>query len=88
MTNRYSVTAMYSLAAEQDVEVEDELARGKSAFSMRTDLTRSVRFSSEEVARAQSEDLGAKQEELCPRARRSLSRCENRSFDSESDGSR
>lgn len=32
MTNRYSVTAMYSMAAEQDVEVEDELARGESAF--------------------------------------------------------
>ncbi len=29
MTNRYSVTAMYSLAAEMDVEVEDELARGE-----------------------------------------------------------
>jgi hypothetical protein len=31
MTNRYSVTAMYSMAAEQDVEVEDELARGEFA---------------------------------------------------------
>jgi protein required for attachment to host cells len=29
MANRYSVTAMYSMAAEQDVEVEDELARGE-----------------------------------------------------------
>lgn len=29
MTNRYSVNAMYSLAAEQDVEVEDELARAQ-----------------------------------------------------------
>lgn len=28
-TNRYSVTALYSMAAEQDVEVEDDLARGK-----------------------------------------------------------
>jgi Ras GTPase-activating-like protein IQGAP2/3 len=27
-TNRYSVTALFSMAAEQDVEVEDELARG------------------------------------------------------------
>lgn len=32
MTNRYSVTAMYSMAAEQDVEVEDELARGESVL--------------------------------------------------------
>jgi Ras GTPase-activating-like protein IQGAP2/3 len=28
-TNRYSVTALYSMAAEQDVEVEDDLARGR-----------------------------------------------------------
>ncbi len=28
-TNRYSVTALFSMAAEQDVEVEDELGRGK-----------------------------------------------------------
>ena len=27
-TNRYSVTALYSMAAEQDLEVEDDLARG------------------------------------------------------------
>lgn len=27
-TNRYSVTALYSMAAEQDTEIEDELARG------------------------------------------------------------
>jgi hypothetical protein len=26
--NRYSVTALYSMAAEQDVEVEDDLGRG------------------------------------------------------------
>ena len=31
-TNRYSVTALFSMAAEQDVEVEDDLARG-SCFS-------------------------------------------------------
>jgi Ras GTPase-activating-like protein IQGAP2/3 len=29
MTNRYSVNAMYSLAAEQDVEIEDDLARAQ-----------------------------------------------------------
>lgn len=28
-TNRYSVTALFSMAAEQDVEVEDDLARGE-----------------------------------------------------------
>jgi len=30
-TNRYSVTALFSMAAEQDVEVEDDLARGAFA---------------------------------------------------------
>jgi len=29
MTNRYSVNAMYSLAAEQDMEVEDDLGRAQ-----------------------------------------------------------
>lgn len=28
--NRYSVSAMYSMAAEQDTELEDDLARGTS----------------------------------------------------------
>lgn len=28
-SKRYSVSAFYSMAAEQDVEVEDELAKGK-----------------------------------------------------------
>ena len=32
-TNRYSVTALFSMAAEQDVEVEDELGRGMYMFS-------------------------------------------------------
>lgn len=27
-TNRYSVTHLFSMAAEQDMEVQDELARG------------------------------------------------------------
>jgi Ras GTPase-activating-like protein IQGAP2/3 len=31
-TNRYSVTALFSMAAEQDVEVEDDLGRGFSPF--------------------------------------------------------
>lgn len=28
-SNRYSVSAFYSMAAEQDIEVEDELAQGR-----------------------------------------------------------
>ncbi len=31
-TNRYSVTALFSMVAEQDVEVEDDLARGTFAY--------------------------------------------------------
>lgn len=29
MANRVSVTAMYSMAAEQDIDVEDDLATGE-----------------------------------------------------------
>lgn len=35
-TNRYSVTALFSMAAEQDVEVEDDLARGSYMRSLPT----------------------------------------------------
>ena len=28
-STRYSVTALYSMAAEQDIEVEDDLAKGR-----------------------------------------------------------
>lgn len=31
-TNRYSVTQLYSMAAENDTEIEDELARGAVLF--------------------------------------------------------
>ena len=31
-TNRYSVTALFSMAAEQDADVDDELARGVHSF--------------------------------------------------------
>jgi hypothetical protein len=31
-TNRYSVTQLYSMAAENDTEIEDELARGVVLF--------------------------------------------------------
>ena len=32
-TNRYSVTALFSMVAEQDVDLDDELARGASQRS-------------------------------------------------------
>ena len=33
-TNRYSVTALFSMAAEQDADVDDELARGPYSFDV------------------------------------------------------
>jgi hypothetical protein len=41
-TNRYSVTALYSMAAEQDVEVEDDLGRG--VYSSHCRLRRTARW--------------------------------------------
>jgi Ras GTPase-activating-like protein IQGAP2/3 len=52
-TNRYSVTALFSMAAEQDVDVEDELGRGAShrlthrRASLRADI---YTFSAEALA--------------------------------------
>lgn len=37
-TNRYSVTALFSMAAEQDVEVEDELGRGALFASHKSNI--------------------------------------------------
>lgn len=37
-TNRYSVTALFSMAAEQDADVDDELARGVYSFPVPLDL--------------------------------------------------
>jgi Ras GTPase-activating-like protein IQGAP2/3 len=34
-TNRYSVNQLYSMAAEQDPDVEDDLSRGKSTANQR-----------------------------------------------------
>jgi Ras GTPase-activating-like protein IQGAP2/3 len=41
-TNRYSVTALFSMAAEQDVEVEDDLARGQAQSPSRRLIGRSL----------------------------------------------
>ena len=43
-TNRYSVTALFSMAAEQDVEVEDDLARGASRLLFSCHFTRYLPF--------------------------------------------
>jgi hypothetical protein len=58
------------MAAEQDTEIEDELARGKSPVLSRS-LTQFTHidmiYSSKTVTRPQGEDLKPIQEELCAR---------------------
>ena len=75
-TNRYSVTALFSMAAEQDVEVEDELGRG-----MLPDITLACAiidcllflFQSAKAAKgSQVPYICSVQAELCSRARRPL----------------
>lgn len=88
-TNRYSVTALFSMAAEQDVEVEDDLARGSSSFrlSLPARLADTPATPSPETSpRPQRQDLRPVKEELCPRARRSLSRLPHRPPHPESHG--
>ena len=72
-TNRYSVTALFSMAAEQDVEVEDDLARGEYletslGSSYLTDI-----FSTKTPSGLKGQNLCSIQEELCVRAGRLLS---------------
>lgn len=43
-SKRYSVTALYSMAAEQDVEVEDELAKGSLSDWSKNFVTLNVKF--------------------------------------------
>lgn len=83
-TNRYSVTALYSMAAEQDTEIEDELARGACTVHsdraiLRTAWLKSGAlfyyiYSSKTSTRSKGPHLEPVQEELCPRARRALPR--------------
>lgn len=86
-TNRYSVTALFSMAAEQDVEVEDDLAKG--AFSECLFLcSLSLRDSPEATARSQSQNLDTVQKEFCVGARCPVSGLSNCAVDSKQDGSR
>ncbi len=96
-TNRYSVTALYSMAAEQDVEVEDDLARGEYVpaaccrCSMKGVLTERLREcppanSSKAPARAQGAHLNAEQEELRARAGCAVPRQPHRAPHRESHG--
>ena len=58
-TNRYSVTALFSMAAEQDVEVEDDLARGScfSDFSNLNVCDSFLKTSSEASARFEGQNF-------------------------------
>lgn len=101
-TNRYSVTALYSMAAEQDVEVEDDLARCMSLlggggcpkackiFTQCNVLTCSVRLhdSAKEATRAQRANFGSIKEELCPRKRCTISGQSNCASNCQSNGTR
>jgi hypothetical protein len=72
-TNRYSVTALFSMAAEQDVEIEDDLARGMYMFNSEPfPSTLIVAVSTKAFTRLQSPHLNAVQEELCLGARCTL----------------
>ena len=65
-TNRYSVTALFSMAAEQDVEVEDDLARGMIWVPVLLLLTSlNGVYSTKAATRSQGQDFCAIQEELC-----------------------
>lgn len=79
-SKRYSVSAFYSMAAEQDNEVEDELAQGKSTWPCGTLNGTSCTYippysdSSKEATRPQDKNLGSVEKELCIGAWCSLSR--------------
>lgn len=69
-TNRYSVTALYSMAAEQDTEIEDELARCTSdPFTwlsyMLTRVLRDAQCSPETPTGPQGQDLDPVEAQLC-----------------------
>ena len=57
-TNRYSVTALFSMAAEQDVEVEDDLARG--AYMLNTTSSLHGSFKCLSLAQKRLRDLKAR----------------------------
>jgi hypothetical protein len=63
-TNRYSVTALFSMAAEQDVEVEDDLARGTYYYSTFC-VPLSLNNSPEASTGPERKDFCTVQEEFC-----------------------
>jgi len=74
-TNRHSVTALFSMAAEQDVEVGDDLSRGKHARIPRAEqslIGSNLSLSTKAIAGFKGENLGPVEEELCPRQGRTI----------------
>jgi len=71
-TNRYSVTALFSMAAEQDVEVEDDLARGTLCKFVANEAQADPICSTKASERPQRQDIGSVEKELCSGARRAL----------------
>ena len=74
-TNRYSVTALYSMAAEQDTEIEDELARctpfePSHCCCVHADTrTARAQCSPETPTGSQGQDLEPVEAQLCTRTR-------------------
>jgi hypothetical protein len=92
-SKRYSVSAFYSMAAEQDVEVEDELAKGNAYVKYnkaehRRDQTVNwiCSISSTPFTRLKVKNLWPVKKELCARTRCTLSRLPYRSTYSKQNG--
>jgi Ras GTPase-activating-like protein IQGAP2/3 len=66
-TNRYSVTALFSMAAEQDVEVEDELGRGLYDFLLDVKTHTEISESPKAITGAQKSYFDSVQTQLCAR---------------------
>ena len=64
--NRYSVTALFSMAAEQDVEVEDDLARGPYHSVSPPSPFLPALHSPETLERPQGQNLRPIKEKFCP----------------------
>lgn len=86
-SKRYSVSVFYSMAAEQDVEVEDELAKGrKQQQKRRPTFSNCFLFSSKTLTRTKKQNLNSIEKELYARKRRTILGCENWIIDPESNG--
>lgn len=73
-SKRYSVSAFYSMAAEQDNEVEDDLAQGKVTCPAWSTTVNSLflLYSTTSATRAQVKDIWAIEKELCVGTGRTL----------------